>query len=32
MKIGRKKIVTTGVCTICYASLGQETITMLVAA
>ena len=32
MKIGRKNFVTTDVCIICYASLGQETITMLAAA
>lgn len=32
MKIGRKNFVTTDVCTIGYASLGQETIAMLAAA
>ncbi len=32
MKIGRKNFVTTDVCTICYASLGQETFAMLAAA
>ncbi len=31
MKISRKIFVATDVCTIGYASLGQETITMLVA-
>ena len=32
MKIDRKKFVTTNVCTIGYASLGQETIAMLAVA
>ena len=32
MRIGRKNFVTTDVCTICYASLGQETFAMLAAA
>ena len=32
MKISGKIFVATDVCTIGYASLGQETITMLVAA
>lgn len=32
MKISRKIFVATNVCTICYTSLGQETIAMLAAA